>query len=421
MRRPKLPLLKRFTDSTPRVSLCSIGYKMIDLSIQHFNDLSVGFTHRIFDIDQHFGHARIAIDHAVSINSDRCIGMLRLSQRAGLGQIFDLRPPVAIELVPKLVRGDVFVARHDWIDSTEILSGLSGNPATAQPASVSRSQNLYPKGLTLLVLNETTDACGSIVDQHKTDTSKTKLPTPYYSANGITLYHADYRSILPLLCPGSIDTLITDPPYATTNLPWDKAVDWPFFWGEADRLCIRAAPLVLFSSGKFTHDLIQTNPKIYRYELIWEKTKPVGFLSANVRPLRAHENILVFARKFKGSAYHPQMIKGKLHSRGTGDRHTKHYGHYRAVPKTESDLYYPRSILRFGNGGPSLHPTQKPLELMEWLVRTYSPRNRTILDPFAGSGSTLLAARLNGRKAIGIELSESYCEVIAKRLEERGA
>lgn len=260
MRRPKLPLLKRFTDSTPRVSLCSIGYKMIDLSIQHFNDLSVGFTHRIFDIDQHFGHARIAIDHAVSINSDRCIGMLRLSQRAGLGQIFDLRPPVAIELVPKLVRGDVFVARHDWIDSTEILSGLSGNPATAQPASVSWSQIRYLKGLVPLV--KTTDACGSIVTYSETSNQpKPTLPRPYYSANGITLYHGDYRSILPLLASGSIDTLITDPPYAITNLPWDKAVDWPFFWGEADRLCIRAAPLVFFSSGKFTHDLIQTNPK----------------------------------------------------------------------------------------------------------------------------------------------------------------
>lgn len=294
------------------------------------------------------------------------------------------------------------------------------NPLVTWPASIPWSQIRYLKGLVPLV--KTTDACGSIVTYSETSNQPTsKLPRPYYSAKGITLYHADYRSILPLLGPGSIDTVITDPPYATTNLPWDKAVDWPFFWSELDRLCIPAAPMVLFSSGLFTPDLIQTNRKRFRYELIWEKTKPVGFLSANVRPLRAHENILVFARQFKGSTFNPQMIKGKVHSRGTGKVHTNHYGHYNVVPKTTSDLYYPRSILRFATrtDGRSLHPTQKPLELMEWLVRTYSARNRVIVDMFAGSGSTLLAALMNGRRAIGMEMSESYCEVIASRLEGR--
>ncbi len=242
---------------------------------------------------------------------------------------------------------------------------------------------------------------------------------PYCSAHGITLYNAKYEQILPLLGPGTIDALITDPPYATTNLVWDKPVDWTAFWPQAMRLCKPNAPMVLFASGKFVYELQASNKKHFRYDLIWEKNLPVGHLDANKRPLRSHENILVFTQQFRGSTYNPQKTEGKLHTIGKGQQ-AAHYGKTSGrMTERKTNLWHPRSIIRFNNSrsGKSLHPTQKPLDLMKWLVLSYSNRFDTLLDPFAGSGSTLAAAAHHGRRAIGIEQSEEYCEIIAKRLE----
>lgn len=242
---------------------------------------------------------------------------------------------------------------------------------------------------------------------------------PYYSARGITLYHSQYQTVLPLLAPGSIDALITDPPYATTNIAWDKPIDWPAFWPAAMRICKPLAPMVLFASGKFVYELQASNTKHFRYDLIWEKNLPVGHLDANRRPLRSHENILVFTQHFRGSTYNPQKTVGKVHTIGKG-KDTVHYGKTSGkVTKRSTNLWHPRSILRYNNSrtGPSLHPTQKPLDLMKWLVLSYSNRFDIVLDPFAGSGSTLAAATHHGRKAIGIEQDEQYCEITAKRLE----
>lgn len=235
---------------------------------------------------------------------------------------------------------------------------------------------------------------------------------------GQKLCHAKWEDVLPTLKAKSVDLLLTDPPYGITNLKWDKAIDWPRFWREAERVSKPTTPIILFSSGKFTHKLIASNARYFRYELIWEKTMPTGFLDANRRPLRVHENILIFIQRYKGSKYNPQMIKGKLHTRGQDGRIAVHYSSRGAGKQTKSDLYYPRSILRFSNAhnGKSHHPTAKPLELIEWLIRTYSNRGGLVLDPFVGSGTTLLAAQKLGRRAIGIECEEKYCEVAAERL-----
>ncbi len=242
---------------------------------------------------------------------------------------------------------------------------------------------------------------------------------PYYQTKNVKLYNADFREVLPKLKSDSVDLLLTDPPYNTTCLEWDKPVDWELFWSEAHRLCNLFSPMVLFASGQFVINLINTNRSDFRYELIWEKNMPVGFLDAKRRPLRSHENILIFSRRFKGSTYNPQMIEGKPHKRGSGDRKAAHYSTGRLVPASTSNLYYPRSVLRFPNSrAKSLHPTQKNFELMEWLVKTYSNENQTILDPFSGSGTTLVAAQKHDRKSIGIEREEKYCEIIAERLEK---
>lgn len=252
-----------------------------------------------------------------------------------------------------------------------------------------------------------------------TETKSLKL-TPYYSSKEITLYNAKYEDILPELCSYSIDALITDPPFGTTQISWDKTIDWSLFWSQAHRLCKPNSPMVLFASGKFVNCLINTNPKHYRYELIWEKNLAVGHLDANRRPLRSHENILIFSQKFRGSTYNPQFIEGKIHTRSKGLCTTKHYSNPKNVmPGIKTNLYHPRSILRFNNrtAARSLHPTQKPLDLMKWLILTYSNRNDLILEPFAGSGSTVVAAAYHGRKVIAVEQSEEYCAIIAERLE----
>jgi hypothetical protein len=248
---------------------------------------------------------------------------------------------------------------------------------------------------------------------------------PYYSEKNITVYHANWRDALQcgVVRKDSVGLLCTDPPYGTTNLAWDKKVDWKYFWPCVERLCKVYAVMGLFASGKFTHELIATNEKNFRYELIWEKPMPVGFLSANRRPLRAHENICIFARRYKDSVYNPQFIKGKIHKVGGGSGDAVgHYGARRLSTTRETDQWHPRSILRFskGVGNRGLHPTQKPLELMLWLIKSYSNPRHLVLDPFMGSGTTLVAAKMSGRRAIGIEMNEAYCEVAAQRLMKAG-
>lgn len=239
-----------------------------------------------------------------------------------------------------------------------------------------------------------------------------------------------------------MDALITDPPYGTTELPWDRKLDLSLFWTQAHRVCKERAIIVLFSQQPFTSDLIHSNRKAFRYELIWHKTAAVGWLSANSRPLRAHENILIFARRFRGSTYHPQKRQGKPY-RPSYKGAARHYGRQRGpsvralgvptsgVPAQASSNNgagssatigsgerYPRSVLLCSNRNtPSLHPTQKPLDLMLWLVQSYSHVGDVVLDPFMGSGSTGAACRQTGRSFIGIEREREYFEVAKERLQ----
>src|SRR5947209_7012443 len=183
---------------------------------------------------------------------------------------------------------------------------------------------------------------------------------PYYEEKGIKLFLGDFREVLPVQEEGGGDLLLTDPPYNTTNLLWDKAIDWLIFWKIIERLCRVNSPMVLFASGLFTVKLINSNRKYFRYDLIWEKSMPTGFLDAKRRPLRSHENILVFVRKFRGSTYNPQMIRGKLHKRGGRGSIARQHATQRATAGNVSNQYYPRSVLRFPNargGARSLHPT----------------------------------------------------------------
>ena len=229
------------------------------------------------------------------------------------------------------------------------------------------------------------------------------------------LYRGDCCDIMRTLPPASVDAVITDPPYGTTDLSWDKPIDLDRFWIEVNRVAKETAVVVAFCAQPFTTRLINSNPKCFRYELVWEKARAVGFLDANKRPLRAHETLLIFVRKCKGSTYNAQKTPGKPYiSKGCGV--AQHYRNKKKIASVNLGDRHPRSVLRFTHDKRSLHPTQKPLELMRWIVASYTNAGDMVLDPYMGSGSTGEACQLLGRRFIGMERDEKHFATASARL-----
>lgn len=245
--------------------------------------------------------------------------------------------------------------------------------------------------------------------------------------NLISLFQGDCFELIKEIPRKSVDAIITDPPYGTTSLAWDMKIDLAAWWEVVEAVVKDNGVIVMFAQQPFATDLINSNRKQFRYELIWRKNSPIGFLDANARPMRIHENILVFSRYFRrsndgkraASTYNPQFTVGKPYHRKHGPRRASHYNY--SSPEYESTNLgrrYPVDVLDFPNrnGAKSLHPTQKNLDLVRWLVLTYTNLNEIVLDPFAGSGTTLVACQQAGRQAIGFELSPQYCEIAQTRL-----
>ena len=225
------------------------------------------------------------------------------------------------------------------------------------------------------------------------------------------IIQGDCLEVMKTFADKSFDLVLTDPPYGTTSNEWDTAVD---FFDEAMR--ITRTGVIIFASQPFTSDLISKNRKSFRYGWIWNKGMTGNFAIAKYQPLKVHEDILVFG----DAEYRPIMRKGKLRMKGGSDKGNSNTGGLISVAH-ESEDYYPESILNFSNAGlrtQSMHPTQKPTELIKYLLQTYSKESDTILDPFMGSGTTLVAAKQLGRNATGIEISEKYCEIARRRLEQ---
>jgi site-specific DNA-methyltransferase (adenine-specific) len=245
---------------------------------------------------------------------------------------------------------------------------------------------------------------------------------PYYSESGITLYNARCEDVLPHLAAASIDLVLSDPCYGTTQLDWDIPADWAALWPELYRVCQPKALQVMFSQQPFTTDLIVSNRRRFRYELIWPKTMPTGFLDANRRPLRAHENVLLFSQEFEGTTYNPQKIRTHTKSQKTGKRgHSEHYHREEKTLYVPSFERFPTTILpAFSNSnrGKIGHETPKPLDLVSWIILTYSNPGDLVLDPFLGSGSTSEACKRLGRRCIGVEIREQPLQVAARRLSQ---
>ena len=220
---------------------------------------------------------------------------------------------------------------------------------------------------------------------------------------------------------GAVDFILTDLPYGTTNCSFDVKIDLQKFWKEILRITKENAAVALFSQLPFSAELIMSNRKMFRYEWIWEKSLGVGYLNAKKMPLRCHENILIFYRKLP--TYNPQWQKGKpIQRRHCSREMTKNYnGHYSTDWIQDGEHYYPRDVLYFNStvGQESrFHPQQKPVDLLEYLIRTYTNEGEVVLDATIGSGSTAVAAINTGRKFVGFETDEKYFEIAQKRINE---
>ena len=231
------------------------------------------------------------------------------------------------------------------------------------------------------------------------------------------LHTGDCLDIMLGLPAGSVDAIITDLPYGTTACAWDTVIPFEPLWAEVRRLLKPQGIFVTTAAQPFTSYLVTSNPKWFRYAMVWIKNRATGFLDANRRPLNNIEDILVFAPG--RHTYNPQMTTGARHKRG-GKRRSKPNTHYRDFYEpgpTWSDQHYPTRTLEFPVVRPhTAHPTQKPQALAEYLIRTYTNRGDLVLDPCMGSGTTGLAALATGRRFIGIEKDPAYAALAAARV-----
>jgi site-specific DNA-methyltransferase (adenine-specific) len=235
-----------------------------------------------------------------------------------------------------------------------------------------------------------------------------------YSKSMLNLILGDCLEKLSDLKPDSVDLVLADPPYGVTACEWDSIIDLSTMWSELKRVVRPHTPIVLTSQQPFTTALISSNMKGFKYLWIWDKQWHTNPLSVKHRPLRVHEDILIFG---ESPVYYPQKTIGKKILKGmetTGEA----YGKAKTQPRKWSDTYYPRSILRIPKicHTGSFHPTQKPVRLMEYLINTYSKKGQTVLDFSMGSGSTGVAAKALGRNFIGIEKEEKYFKVAEQRI-----
>jgi DNA modification methylase len=227
----------------------------------------------------------------------------------------------------------------------------------------------------------------------------------------MNLINGDCLVELPKLKDKSIDLVLVDLPYGQTKNKWDICIDVEKMWEQLKRIGKDNTAFIFFTTTKFGYKLIQSNEKWFRYDLVWEKTNSVGFLSANKMPLRTHEMIYIFYKKLP--TYNPQKIP--LDKPRTGKYNRIINGNYGEITQKFTSEYthkHPLSVQKFKNSNhKSKHPTQKPVALCEWLVKSYSNEGDTILDFTMGSGTTGVACKNTDRKFIGIELNEEFYNV----------
>ena len=231
------------------------------------------------------------------------------------------------------------------------------------------------------------------------------------------VYLGDCLSIMPSIRDKSIDMILCDLPYGVTACKWDIVIPLEPLWTQYKRIIKDRGAIVLTASQPFTSVLVMSNLKWFKYEWIWDKKQQGNHGLAKYQPLKIHENILVFG----GKNYFPQMVKGKARKKGGYGMGNSIATGMKEIEPRLSDEYYPKSILEVSNAKKkgNLHPTQKPVALFEYLIKTYTNEGDLVLDNCAGSGTTGVACRNLNRNYILIEKEPEYYEIILKRLNER--
>ncbi len=250
----------------------------------------------------------------------------------------------------------------------------------------------------------------------------------------INLIKGDCLEVMKTIEDNSIDAIITDPPYGTTACKWDSVIDFELMWEQLNRIIKPNGAIVLFGSEPFSSALRMSNIKNYKYDWIWHKNTGGGFATAKKMPMKRHEIISVFYNKLP--TYNPQFQE---YSEGTkkrfkdGEKVNRNKQIKNSTNKINGGLSfegeqgieikrgkYPESVQKINNlaNNKRLHPTQKPVALMEYLIKTYTNENETVLDFTMGSGSTMVACQNTNRNGIGIEMDDNYFEIAKKRIEE---
>lgn len=211
-----------------------------------------------------------------------------------------------------------------------------------------------------------------------------------------------------------IDLVLVDLPYGQTACKWDTIIDLKKMWIELKNICTEKCVYVFFCTTKFGFQLIQSNEKWFRYDLVWKKSKKIGFFNANKQPMRQHEMIYIFSKT--SGVYNPQKHKGKPFIKEMKDDSDCVYGKKVSYTIINTGDRHPGSVLKFNNPFRTVHPTQKPIDLCEWLIKAYSNKDDMVLDFTMGSGSTGVACLRTNRNFIGIEKDTSIFRTARNRL-----
>ena len=241
---------------------------------------------------------------------------------------------------------------------------------------------------------------------------------PWVTIEPENIYLMDCLEGMTYIADGSIDLIATDLPYAMTNNQWDSLIPFDQLWTAYKRILKPTGAVVLTGIQPFTSALVMSNPKWFRCEWIWEKEQGTGFLNCHKYPLRSHESVLVFAAG--KHTYNPQMVPGKPYtSRNKGRPSTNYRPDLIRTPTiNETGDRYPKTVLRFKRDKHKLHPTQKPVALFAYLIKTYSNPGGVVLDSCIGSGTTCVSAIQTGRRYLGFETDPGYFKTAQQRIAE---
>lgn len=232
----------------------------------------------------------------------------------------------------------------------------------------------------------------------------------------INLMQGDCLERMKEIESGSVDMILTDPPYGTTACKWDSIIPLEPMWEQLKRIIKPNGAIAMTASQPFTSVLITSNLENYKHQWVWNKNNSAGFATAKIRPFAICEDVLVFSGNGERVNYYPQMRTGKMRKKG-GYSTSENYGIKPTVKMC--DQYYPKNLIEISNASQKgkTHPTQKPVALMEYLIKTYTNEGDTVLDFTMGSGTTGVAAKNLNRGFIGIELDQGYFDIAKERIE----